>query len=91
MDLFELSKEEAKKIKQVPGSLEKVLGQRWSATTTSCCAETCSPRTSIETWIDYKRLKENDAIRLQSSPLRVLPVLRLLRRSDQTIYFLIFL
>jgi len=67
MDLFELSKEEAKGIKQVPGSLEKSLEALESDHAFLTQGDVFT-EDFVETWIDYKRTKENDAIRLRPHP-----------------------
>lgn len=67
MDLFELSKEELKNIKTVPGSLEKVLENLESDHDYLLQGGVFS-KDLLETWIDYKRHKENDAIRLRPHP-----------------------
>jgi glutamine synthetase len=67
MDLFELSKEEAAKIKTVPGSLEKALENLESDYDFLLQGGVFS-KNLIETWVDYKRHKENDAIRLRPHP-----------------------
>ncbi len=41
---------------------------RSNATTHSCCAGDVLTRDVIETWLDYKRKKEVDAIRLRPHP-----------------------
>ena len=67
MDLFELSKEEAADIKQVPGSLEKSLEALESDHAFLTQGDVFT-EDFIETWIDYKRTKENDAVRLRPHP-----------------------
>jgi glutamine synthetase len=67
MDLFELSAEEAAKIKQVPGSLEKSL-EALECDHDFLLAGDVFTKNLVETWIDYKRIKENDAIRLRPHP-----------------------
>lgn len=67
MDLFELSEEEASKIKQVPGSLEKSLEALESDHDFLLQGDVFS-KDFIETWIDYKRTRENDAVRLRPHP-----------------------
>ena len=39
----------------------------------------------IDTWIEYKRLEERDAVRLRPAPVRVLPVLRRLIALRRTL------
>jgi glutamine synthetase len=67
MDLFELDHEEANKIKQVPGSLDRSLDALESDHDFLLRGGVFS-KSLIETWIDYKRHKENDAIRLRPHP-----------------------
>ncbi|QLH75733.1 MAG: type I glutamate--ammonia ligase [Methanomassiliicoccales archaeon] len=67
MDLFELSREEAAKIKQVPGSLEKSL-EALESDHDFLLQGGVFTKDLIETWVDYKRHKENDAIRLRPHP-----------------------
>ncbi|MCU0860694.1 MAG: type I glutamate--ammonia ligase [Methanomassiliicoccales archaeon] len=67
MDLFELDHEEAKRIKQVPGSLDRSLDALESDHDFLLRGGVFS-KSLIETWIDYKRHKENDAIRLRPHP-----------------------
>ncbi len=67
MDLFELSAEEAAKIKQVPGSLEKSL-EALECDHDFLLAGDVFTKNLVETWIEYKRVKENDAIRLRPHP-----------------------
>jgi glutamine synthetase len=67
MDLFELSDEEAAKIKQVPGSLDRSLDALESDHDFLLQGGVFS-KNMIETWIDYKRHKENDLVRLRPHP-----------------------
>ncbi|HEY3419770.1 MAG TPA: type I glutamate--ammonia ligase [Methanomassiliicoccales archaeon] len=67
MDLFELSKEEAKGIKTVPGSLEMALNNL-EADHDFLLRGDVFTKDMVETWLDYKRTKENDAIRLRPHP-----------------------
>ncbi len=67
MDLFELSAAEAAKIKQVPGSLEKSL-EALECDHDFLLAGNVFTKNLVETWIDYKRVKENDAVRLRPHP-----------------------
>jgi glutamine synthetase len=67
MDLFELPKEEAKLIKQVPGSLEKSL-ENLESDHDFLLQGNVFTKNLVETWIEYKRTKENDAIRLRPHP-----------------------
>lgn len=67
VNLYDLSPEEAAKIKQVPGSLEEVLNElerdHEFLTRGGVFTEDV-----IETWLDYKRHAELDAIRLRPHP-----------------------
>jgi len=67
MDLFELSAAEAAKIKQVPGSLERSL-EALESDHDFLLAGNVFTKNLVETWIDYKRVKENDAVRLRPHP-----------------------
>ncbi len=67
MDMFELPKEELAKIKTVPGSLEKALDALETDHDFLTQGGVFSEE-FIETWIDYKRKKENDYIRLRPHP-----------------------
>ncbi len=67
MDLFELPRDEAAKIKQVPGSLDKSLEALESDHDFLLPGGVFSENL-IETWIDYKRHKENDLVRLRPHP-----------------------
>ncbi len=66
-DLYDLEPEEAAQVKQVPGSLEEVLdaleGDHDWLLEGGVFTEDV-----IETWLDYKRTKELDAIRLRPHP-----------------------
>ncbi len=66
-DLYDLEPEEASQIKQVPGSLEEVLdaleGDHDWLLEGGVFTEDV-----IETWLDYKRTKELDQIRLRPHP-----------------------
>ncbi len=66
-DLYELPPDEAAAIPQVPGSLESVLNTLESdnAFLTEGGVFT---EDLIETWIDYKRTRELDAVRLRPTP-----------------------
>jgi len=66
-DLYELEPEEAASVKHVPGSLEDVLDalEEDHAFLTDGGVFT---EDVIETWLDYKRTKEVDAIRLRPHP-----------------------
>ncbi|MDD1770010.1 MAG: type I glutamate--ammonia ligase, partial [Methanomassiliicoccales archaeon] len=67
MDLFELSREEAAKIKQVPGSLDRSL-DALEADHDFLLQGGVFTKNLVETWIDYKRHKENDLVRLRPHP-----------------------
>jgi glutamine synthetase len=67
MDLFELSKEESKDIKTVPGSLEQALNNL-EADHDFLLRGDVFTKDMVETWLDYKRTKENDMIRLRPHP-----------------------
>jgi glutamine synthetase len=66
-DLYELPPDEAASIPQVPGSLEEVLSALESdhAYLTEGGVFTDD---LIETWVDYKRTRELDAVRLRPTP-----------------------
>ena len=67
MDMFELSKEELASIKTVPGSLEKAL-EALEADHEFLTRGGVFTEEFIADWIDYKRHKENDYIRLRPHP-----------------------
>jgi glutamine synthetase len=67
VDIFELPPEQAAKIKTVPGSLEKVLEELESDHEFLLKGDVFT-KDLIETWIDYKRRRENDQIRLRPHP-----------------------
>jgi glutamine synthetase len=66
-DLYELPPDEAASIPQVPGSLEEVLGaledDHGYLTEGGVFTDDL-----IETWVDYKRTRELDAVRLRPTP-----------------------
>jgi len=66
-DLYDLSPEEAAKIQQVPGSLEKVL-DALEADHEFLTRGDVFTEDLIRTWLDYKREKELDAVRLRPHP-----------------------
>ncbi len=66
-DLYELPPDEAAAIPQVPGSLEAVLNELESDHDYLLEGGVFTPDL-IETWIDYKRTNEVDAIRLRPHP-----------------------
>jgi glutamine synthetase len=67
VDIFELPPEQAAKIKTVPGSLEEVLDEL-EADHDFLLNGGVFTKDLIETWIDYKRRRENDQIRLRPHP-----------------------
>ena len=66
-DLYELSEAEAKKVKQLPGSLDVVLDALEKDHDFLMKGDVFT-KDMIETWIDYKRKNEVDAIRLRPHP-----------------------
>jgi glutamine synthetase len=66
-DLYELPPDEAKAIPQVPGSLEAVLNNLEADHEFLLEGGVFTPDL-IETWLDYKRSNEIDAIRLRPHP-----------------------
>ena len=66
-DLYELPPDEAASIPQVPGSLEAVLNTL-EADHGYLTEGGVFTEDLIETWIDYKRTKELDAVRLRPTP-----------------------
>jgi glutamine synthetase len=66
-DLYELPPEEAAEIKQLPGSLDEVLDELERDHAFLLKGDVFTPDV-IETWIDYKRKNEVDAIRLRPHP-----------------------
>jgi glutamine synthetase len=66
-DLYELPPDEAAAIPQVPGSLEAVLNSL-EADNAFLTEGGVFTEDLIETWIDYKRTRELDAIRLRPTP-----------------------
>ncbi len=66
-DLYELEPEEAAKVKLLPGSLDQALDALEQDHQFLLKGEVFTPDV-IETWIDYKRKKEVDAIRLRPHP-----------------------
>ena len=79
-DLYDLPPEELAKVPQVPGSLPEALAALEEDHDFLLAGGVFTPDL-IETWIDYKRLNEIDAIRLPPAPLRVPPLLRHLGRA----------
>ena len=78
-DLYELPPEEQKMIKQLPGSLDVVLDNLEKDHDFLLKGDVFTPDL-IETWLEYKRKNEVDAIRLPAS-VRVRALLRHLARS----------
>ncbi len=66
-DMFDLPKEEQALIKQVPGSLEKALDHLVSDHDFLLEGKVFG-KGFVEEWIDYKKTKENDYIRLRPHP-----------------------
>jgi glutamine synthetase len=66
-DLYELRPEEAREIKQLPGSLDVVLDELERDHAFLLKGDVFT-RDLIDTWIDYKRKNEVDAIRLRPHP-----------------------
>ncbi len=66
-DLYELPPEEAAKVKQLPGSLDVVLDHLEQDHAFLLKGDVFT-KDFIETWIDYKRKNEVDAIRLRPHP-----------------------
>src|SRR5438046_2188115 len=66
-DLYELPPAEAKKIKQLPGDLSIVLDNLEPSHDWLLKGDVFTPDV-IETWLDYKRKKEVDPVRLRPHP-----------------------
>ena len=66
-DLYELPPDEAKAVPQVPGSLHEVLDALEQDKDYLTAGGVFTPDL-IDTWIDYKRTKEVDPIRLRPTP-----------------------
>jgi glutamine synthetase len=66
-DIYELPEEEAKKIKTVPGSLDEALDALESDHDFLLRGGVFT-KDLIETWIEYKRKREVDAVRLRPHP-----------------------
>ena len=79
-DIYELSPEELKDVPEDAGLARRGAGRAARTTTSSCSRATSSPPDVIDTWIEYKRENEVDAIRLRPHPLRVRALLRHLVR-----------
>ena len=67
VDVYDLSPEEAAKVKQVPGSLETVLDALERDHDFLLRGDVFT-RDLIETWLDYKRSREVDPVRLRPHP-----------------------
>lgn len=66
-DLYELEPEEAAKVKSMPGSLDQAL-DALEADQAFLLKGDVFTKDLIETWLEYKRKKEVDAIRLRPHP-----------------------
>ncbi|GAB7047526.1 type I glutamate--ammonia ligase [Catenuloplanes indicus] len=66
-DLYDLPPEEVANVKQVPGSLDAVL-DKLESDHEYLTAGGVFTEDLIETWIDYKRANEVDAVRLRPTP-----------------------
>jgi len=66
-DLYDLEPEEKADVKSTPGSLEEVLNSLESDHEFLLKGDVFT-RDVVETWVEYKRLKEVDAIRLRPHP-----------------------
>ncbi len=66
-DLYDLPPEEASGVKQVPGSLEEVLDALEADHQFLLEGGVFTPDV-IETWLEYKRKHELDAVRLRPHP-----------------------
>jgi glutamine synthetase len=66
-DIYELEPEEAAKVKQLPGSLDVALDNLEKNHDFLLKGDVFT-KDFIETWIDYKRKNEVDAIRLRPHP-----------------------
>jgi glutamine synthetase len=66
-DLYDLPPEELKKVPQVPGSLDESLAAL-EADNDFLKVGGVFTDDLIETWIDYKRVSEIDAVRLRPHP-----------------------
>ena len=66
-DLYELPPDEAKSVPQVPGSLHEVLDALEKDKDYLTAGGVFTPDL-IDTWIDYKKSKEVDPIRLRPTP-----------------------
>jgi len=66
-DLYELAPEEAAKVKSVPGSLDQVLDALEQDHDFLLDGDVFT-KDVIDTWLNYKRTKEVDAVRLRPHP-----------------------
>ena len=66
-DLYDLPPEEASQVKQVPGSLDEVL-DALEQDHAFLLEGGVFTQDVIDTWIDYKRSREIDAVRLRPHP-----------------------
>jgi glutamine synthetase len=66
-DLYDLPPEEALQVRQVPGSLEEVLDALEEDHTFLLEGGVFTPDV-IETWLEYKRTRELDQVRLRPHP-----------------------
>ena len=66
-DLYDLPPEELAKVPQVPGSLEEALAALEADQDYLLAGGVFTPDL-IETWINFKRLKEIDEVRLRPHP-----------------------
>ena len=78
-DLYDLPPEELAKVPQVPGSLPEVLDALEADHEFLLAGGVFTPDV-IETWIEYKRVNEVDALRLRPHPWEFAPLLRHLTR-----------
>ena len=67
VDLYDLSPEQAAKVRQVPGSLEEVLDALEEDHDFLLKGDVFT-RDLIETWLDYKRTREVDEVKLRPHP-----------------------
>lgn len=67
VDLYELPSEEARKIKQVPGSLDEAL-EALEKDHAFLLEGDVFTRDVVETWIEYKRRREADYVRIRPHP-----------------------
>ena len=67
VDLYDLSPEQAAKVQQVPGSLEEVLDALEEDHDFLLKGDVFTSDL-IETWLDYKRTREVDEVKLRPHP-----------------------